>query len=187
MSPEFVSIANRHSQPSRSLNANKAGMIFCAITVAGMISEIDWCSFRYAEKIWNRCLATHHPSLQTSDCLFPEWASFDFTTLDHQGYRQTIQKIGRIQRQLLNNIKFDLITHYQLGHLHYLVTTPGMIDPSELPIGWGLLEIASDDTINERTVPTHFNQIGSGDWLVRIAQASTAKDVRAILTAGRST
>jgi hypothetical protein len=131
-------------------------------------------------------LATHHPSLRTSDCLFPEWASFDFTTLDHQGYRQTIQKIGRIQRQLLNNIKFDLVTHYQLGHLHYLVTPPGMIDPSEFPIGWGLLEIASDGAINERTVPTRFNQIGSGDWLARIAQASTAKDVRAILAAGRS-
>jgi hypothetical protein len=122
-------------------------------------------------------LAVHYPSLRSSDCLFPEWASFDFTTLHHQGYRQTIQKIGQIQRQLLQNIKFDLVTHYHLGNLHYLVTPAAMIDPSEVPIGWGFLEVESDDTVIETTIPTRFNQIGSSDWVVRIGQASTAREI----------
>jgi hypothetical protein len=126
-------------------------------------------------------LAVHYPSLRTSDCLFSEWATFDFTTLDHQGYRQTIQKIARVQCQLLNDIKFDLITHYRLGNLHYLVMTAGMVHPAEVPIGWGLLEVEPDGTINEKNVPTRFKQNGSSDWLVRIAQASTARQVKAIL------
>jgi hypothetical protein len=127
-------------------------------------------------------LAVHHPSLRTSDCLFPEWASFDFTAIDHQGYKQTIQRIGRIQGQLVQNIKFDLVTHYHLGNLHYLVTPAAMIDPCEVPIGWGFLEVESDETINEKIAPTRFNQVGTVDWLIRIGQASAAREVRSILT-----
>jgi hypothetical protein len=135
-------------------------------------------------------LAIHYPSLRTSDCLFPECATFDFTTLDHQGYRQTIQKIRRVQRQLLNDIKFDLVTHCQLGNLHYLVIPAGMVHPAEVPIGWGLLEVESGGPINEKNVPTRFQQSGHSDWLVRIAQASTTRQVKAILnerSTGRGT
>jgi len=123
-------------------------------------------------------LAVHHPTLRRSDSLFPEWASFDFTVLDHQGYKQTICKIGRVQRQLLQNIKFDLVTHYRLGNLHYLVAPAAMIDPAEVPLGWGFLQVESDGTIIETTIPTRFNQIGSSDWVVRIGQALTAREVR---------
>src|SRR5262249_53494643 len=122
-------------------------------------------------------LAVHHPTLRTSDSLFPEWASSDFTVLDHQGYRQTICKIGQVQRQLLQNIKFDLVTRYQLGNLHYLVTPTAMIDPSEVPVGWGFLQVESDGTFIETTIPTRFNQIGSSDWVARIGQALTAREV----------
>ena len=66
-------------------------------------------------------LAVHYPSLRTSDSLFPEWATFDFSAIDHAAYRQTVQKIACIQRQLFENTKFDLMTGYKLGNLHYLV------------------------------------------------------------------
>jgi hypothetical protein len=131
-------------------------------------------------------LAVHHPSLRTSDCLFPEWTNFDFTTLDHQGYRQTIEKIGRVQRQLFQNIKFDLVTRYRLGNLHYLVAPVGMVDPAEIPIGWGFLEVGSDDVISQKTLPTRFNQIGATDWLERIGKASTAQAIRSMLAGEHS-
>ena len=126
-------------------------------------------------------LAIHYPSLRTSDCLFPEWANFDFTTLDHQGYRQTIQTIGRIQSQLLQNTKFDRTAYYQLGNLLYLVTPSGMIDLAEVPVGWGFLEVAPDGTTNEKIIPTRFNQTGTVDWLIRIGQASAAREIRSLL------
>jgi hypothetical protein len=125
-------------------------------------------------------LAVHYPSLRTSDSLFPEWATFDFTTLDHRGYRQTIQKIVQVQRQVLNEIKFDRVTHYQLGNLHYLVVPAGMVQPAEVPIGWGLLEVEPAGRINENILPTRFKQGGSSEWLIRIARASTNRQVSAI-------
>ena len=97
------------------------------------------------------------------------------------GYKQTIQGIARIQKQLLQNIKFDRSTRYQLGNLLYLVTPEGMIDPAEVPLGWGFLEVECDGTINEKIVPTRFNQNSTIDWLVRIGQASAAREVRSLL------
>jgi len=120
-------------------------------------------------------LAVHHPSLRTSDSLFPEWATFDFTTIDHRGYNQTIQKIVRIQRQLLENTKFDLITRYGLGNLHYLTTTPGLLDTREVPIGWCLLEVHENESTVEKLVPTRFKGVETLQWLHRIAKAATAE------------
>lgn len=120
-------------------------------------------------------LAVHHPSLRTSDSLFPEWATFDFSAIDHRGYRQTIQKIVRIQRQLLENTKFDLITRYRLANLHYLATTPGLLDNREVPLGWGLLEVHENEQITEKLVPALFKGIETLPWLDRIAKAATAE------------
>jgi hypothetical protein len=120
-------------------------------------------------------LAVHHPSLRTSDSLFPEWATFDFAAIDHRGYHQTIQKIVRIQRQLLENTKFDLITRYRLANLHYLATTPGLLDNREVPLGWGLLEVHENEQITEKLVPSLFKGIETLPWLDRIAKAATAE------------
>jgi len=118
-------------------------------------------------------LAVHYPSLRTSDSLFPEWATFDFASIDHRAYNQTIQKIVRIQCQLLENTKFDLITRYKLGNLHYLVTTPELLDNREVPLGWGLLELHGNEQITEKIVPTLFKGIETLQWLDRIAKASS--------------
>jgi len=125
-------------------------------------------------------LAVHYPSLRTSDSLFPEWATFDFAAIEHRAYNQTIQKIVRIQRQLLENTKFDLIARYELGNLHYLVTTPGLIDNREVPLGWGLLEVHGNEQITEKLVPTRFKGIETLQWLDRIAKAATAERKRSL-------
>ncbi len=120
-----------------------------------------------------RLLAVHYPSLRTSDSLFPEWATFDFTAIDHVGYRQTIQKITRLQRQLFGNTKFDLMTRYNLGNLHYLVTTPELLHEHEVPLGWGLLEVDGNDIVVEKCAPTRFAGTEAPRWLERIAKSAT--------------
>jgi hypothetical protein len=127
-----------------------------------------------------RLLAVHYPTLRNSDSLFPEWSTFDFTALDHAVYRQTVQKIASIHRQLFANTKFDLMTRYKLGNLHYLVTTPDLLDLREVPIGWGLLEATGDETIKERCAPTHFGGIETLRWLERIAKAATFQSSKPI-------
>jgi hypothetical protein len=122
-------------------------------------------------------LAVHYPSLRTSDSLFPEWATFDFTAIDHAGYRQTIQKITRIQRQLFGNTKFDLMTRYNLGNLRYLVTTPELLHEHEAPLGWGLLEM-DGDTVTEKRAPTRFSGTEALRWLERIAKSATLQSAK---------
>ena len=124
-------------------------------------------------------LAVHYPSLRTSDSLFPEWATFDFLAIDHAAYRQTIQKIACIQRQVFDNTKFDLMSRYKLGNLHYLVTTPGLLNEHEIPLGWGLLEMDEKEVIIERNVPTRFSGIEMLPWLERIAKAATLQNAKA--------
>jgi hypothetical protein len=123
-------------------------------------------------------LAVHYPSLRTSDSLFPEWATFDFSSIDHAAYRQTIRKIGHVHRQLFNHTKFDLMSRYKLGNLRYLVTTPGLLSEDDIPLGWGLLEADGDAVITERCVPTGFSGAETQEWLERIAKAATLQNVR---------
>ena len=128
-----------------------------------------------------RLLAIHYPSLRTTDSLFPEWSTFDFSMIDHASYRRTVQKIGHIQRQLFDNTKFDEISRYNLGNLHYLVTTPGLLSPGEAPLGWGLLETDGTAAICQILAPTHFAQVEMLEWLKRIAKAATRRSARVLL------
>jgi hypothetical protein len=123
-------------------------------------------------------LAVHYPSLRTSDSLFPEWATFDFSSIDHTAYRQTIQKIARIHRQLFDHTKFDLMTRYKLGNLCYLVTIPGLLDANEVPLGWGLLEVNEEAVVIEKSVPTRFSGAEMLEWLERIAKAATLQNAK---------
>jgi hypothetical protein len=125
-------------------------------------------------------LAVHYPSLRTSDSLFPEWATFDFSAIDHPAYRQTVRKIACIHRQLFDNTKFDLVTRYRLGNLHYLVTTPGLLQEHEVPLGWGLLEMDGREAIIEKCAPTRFSGIEMLPWLERIAKAATLQNAKPI-------
>jgi hypothetical protein len=125
-------------------------------------------------------LAVHYPTLRTSDSLFPEWATFDFSAIDHPTYNQTIKKIVCIQRQLFENTKFDLMTRYKLGNLHYLVTPPELLYKREVPLGWGLLEADKTNTIVEKCAPTRFSGVDMLQWLERIAKALTLQGVRLV-------
>ncbi len=125
-------------------------------------------------------LAVHHPTLRTSDSLFPEWATFDFSAIDHAAYRQTVRKIACIQRQLFENTKFDLMTGYKLGNLHYLVATAGLLHEHEVPLGWGLLEADGKEGIIEKHIPTRFSGIEMLRWLERIAKAATLQNTKPI-------
>jgi hypothetical protein len=127
-----------------------------------------------------RLLAVHYPSLRTSDSLFPEWATFDFSAIDHASYRQTIRKIACIHRQLFDNTKFDQMTRYKLGNVHYLVTTSGLLHEHETPLGWGLLELDEKEMLIEKCIPTRFSGIEMQQWLERIARAATLQNIRPI-------
>ncbi|HYY26380.1 MAG TPA: hypothetical protein VE860_00455 [Chthoniobacterales bacterium] len=137
-------------------------------------------SLQERRKNLEHLLAVHYPSLRTSNSLFPEWSTFDFSSLDHKPYRRTIAKIKQIHRQLFGNTKFDLMSRYELSNLHYLVTTPSLLHEAEIPLGWGLLETDGNDEIIEKCVPVHVEQSGTHQWLERIAKAATRSNEKPI-------
>jgi hypothetical protein len=119
-------------------------------------------------------LQVHHPGLRRSDDFFPEWCTYDFSLLDHEGYRQLSRKIALLQRQLINNTKFESFSGYRLADLNYLVAQPGIVLPDEIPAGWGLLESVELNEVVER-VPARLLPSNSRNiWLEHIARAATA-------------
>ena len=86
-----------------------------------------------------RLLRVHHPSLATGDSLFPEWTSYNFESLEHQGYQTVLKKIAIAQRKILQNNKFEKLVRYRCANVCYLVVEDGILQCHELPLGWGLL------------------------------------------------
>jgi hypothetical protein len=127
-----------------------------------------------------RLLAVHYPSLRISNSLFPEWSTTDFSSLQHKPYRRMVAKIEHIHRQMFENTKFDLMNRYKLSNLHYLVTTPGLLNEAEIPLGWGLLETDGNDQIIEKRLPVHVEQSDTHQWLERIAKAATRSNEKPI-------
>ncbi|HEY0791089.1 MAG TPA: hypothetical protein VGD78_08495 [Chthoniobacterales bacterium] len=125
-----------------------------------------------------KLLQVHHPHLRRGDSLFPDFETFDTELLQHDGYRLTVDKIARLQRQLRDGTKFDQMGRYQLADLHYLVTLPALVTVPEVPVGWGLLEAQPDGEVRELIPALKFNCPDRLRWLERIAKAATAAFLR---------
>ena len=88
----------------------------------------------------DRLLGLHYPSLRTSDELFAEFVvPVDVGTLGHEGYAAVVRELDQLQNRLYGKTKFDRLFTRQCVDFHYLVVQPGILQPHEVPQGWGLL------------------------------------------------
>ena len=142
----------------------------------GLLQRLE--DLQHRKTVLERLLQVHYPTLRRTDALFPDWDYYDFSLLGHQGYRQTIRKIELIQRHLRSRTKFDTLSRYKLANLHYVVACSGIVRPIEVPIGWGLLESADLQTINETLPAKFFASTHSPWWLDRIARSATSHVMR---------
>jgi hypothetical protein len=92
------------------------------------------------KKRLERLLKPHYPTLASGDSLFPEFESFDFSTLRHRGYQQTLREMRQLQSRVIKRIKFERMLKYPCANFHYLVVREGILAPHEWPDGWGVLE-----------------------------------------------
>ncbi len=86
-----------------------------------------------------RNLAVHHPDLRLGETLFPEYDRRDFTGLTHEGHRKLVAEIALLERRLHARTKFARLARYRPADALYAVAAPGVLDPAELPLAWGLL------------------------------------------------
>ncbi len=74
--------------------------------------------------------------------LFPELESWDLGASRSPAYRAVLRALRRVDRQLYSQTKFFMVARYQLASRLFVLAPPGIIEPAEAPIGWGLLELA---------------------------------------------
>jgi hypothetical protein len=118
-------------------------------------------------------LRLHFPNLRNGDCLFPEWETFPGEQLQHHTWNILTAKIASIQRRLRSGIKFGQLATYHTANLHLLVVPSALVDPAELPPGWGLLELSAAGTLSLSVAPQFLASQNAEKWLERIAQRAT--------------
>ena len=88
--------------------------------------------------------AVHRPDLRRGEALWPEYDSWDFSSLEHQTYRDVLAQLETVQRRVLRGTKFSKMFRYRCADFLYLVVEDGIFAEAEIPAGWGLLIRAGD-------------------------------------------
>ena len=99
-----------------------------------------------------RLLQIHYPSLRNGDALWPEYQTFNLEGADHAPYRKVIQELRTLTGQLHGQTKLEQLLKWEAANLHYLVAEPGIIEPPEVPLGWGLL-VRDGERLDLRVCP----------------------------------
>jgi hypothetical protein len=84
-------------------------------------------------------LAVHRPDLRRGEALWPEYDSWDFSSLEHRAYRGVLDELETVQRRVLRGTKFSKMFRYRCADFLYLVVEDGIFAEAEIPAGWGLL------------------------------------------------
>jgi hypothetical protein len=84
-------------------------------------------------------LRVHLPHLANGEGLFPEFDSYRLPESRHAGYRKLLKDIAVAKKAVVHGTKFDWLFSYRLANLHYLVVEDAILEPHEVPTGWGLL------------------------------------------------
>ena len=81
------------------------------------------------------------PELRTSDMLFDEFASWDYSKSTCKAYHQNRHRLANLETALFKGTRLARIDASQCGNLHYLAVPEGTIAPHELIEKWGLFTV----------------------------------------------
>jgi len=96
---------------------------------------------RIRQSIEENRIKVMEPHLRRSDgALFSELEQWDFNDSRLPGYHAVLDRLSRIDTALHGGTKFSMIARYRLADRLYIAAPRAMIQPRELPPGWGLLE-----------------------------------------------
>lgn len=97
-------------------------------------------------------LAVHRPDLRRGEALWPEYDTWDFSSLEHRAYREVLSEIETMQRRVLRGTKFSKLFRYRCADFLYLVVEDGIFAEAEIPAGWGLL-VRNGDAVRVARIP----------------------------------
>lgn len=121
-----------------------------------------------------RLLAEHRPDLRRGEALWPEFDAWDFSSLEHRGYREVLGELETLQRRVLRGVKFSRMFRYRCADFLYLVAEENIFAEAEIPAGWGLL-VRRDDALHLARAPAQLDAAGArrAALLEAIAAAGT--------------
>lgn len=105
-----------------------------------LLAERDRLRARRAE-IEETHVKRLEPHLRRSGtALFPELESWDFAASRLGGYRRVLRELRAVDRRLYGHTKFSRLVKYRLADRLLVLAPSGLLRPTDLPEGWGLLE-----------------------------------------------
>lgn len=95
----------------------------------------------------------HEPHLrQSGSSLFSEMEEWDFANSRLTSYRESMDRLTRIDQALYGETKFCTMARYRLADHLYVLAPPGVLTRRELPAGWGLI-LCPPELLKGRPVP----------------------------------
>ena len=84
-------------------------------------------------------IAGHRPDLRRGEELFAEFDAYDLRGLKHETHDRLSAELRIAERKLQEGTKFARLFRWRAASLLYLVTEDELLEPHELPEGWGWL------------------------------------------------
>ncbi len=119
--------------------------------------------------------------------LFEHDEAWDLSASACKSYQHVLTQLRQVERRLVSDTKFSTLDRYRLADRLLLLTPAGLIEPGELPTGWGLIEHLPGCESIEQSLrvrvqpPEHLTLTKHRHRLLRnIAASATIAGVRAL-------
>jgi hypothetical protein len=153
-----VDLAGCAAVRSGSVHAGETAVFECKQSRSDLLRDTadERASLLRLREVTTRCaeleqlLGLHLPSLRRGESLFAECDAYDLEGIRHDGLRAVRREEAALQAKVYGGTKFDRMFRYRGADRFHLVTGPGVMEPHEVPAGWGLLEAAGAELVELR-------------------------------------
>ncbi len=124
-------------------------------------------------------IGQHCPDLRRGEELFPDFEAVDLRGVTHETHARLSAQLRVAQAKLFAGTKFCKLTRWRAASFLYLVVEDGIVDPRQVPDGWGLL--VRRGTTLELVLKPCLNVTTREDrvtFLERLASAATRETAR---------
>jgi hypothetical protein len=126
-------------------------------------------------------IAGHRPDLRRGEELFAEFDAHDLRGLRHETHDRLEAELRTAQRKLHEGTKFAKLGRWRAARLLYVVAEAGILDPAEVPDGWGLL-VRCGDGLNLVHQPC-FNPTSLEERVALLERIASARPAISVVSA----
>ena len=114
------------------------------------------------------------PTLREGETLFPEFDVYRFQDAGSADYAAVIKEMDVLSMQVHHGTKLEKLARWPAANLRYVAAEPGLIQCSELPTGWGLLERHGVELVPAiKAVWSDATEVNRWTLMMRIAMRAT--------------